>query len=115
LLLRWGTWDQATETLWPASAAYVQEGTTLHRVFCQASAADPTGVQPLSDATVVHNLASASPKCFTSAPETVTACDSGTPPPKITISLGISSATSGQVDLAAPTQPVTLAGQRRQS
>lgn len=115
LLLRWGTWDQTTETLLPASAAYVQEGTTLHRIFCQASPTDLTGVQPISDATVVHNLVSATPQCFTSAPETVTACDSAAPPPKVVLSLGISSATSGNTDLAAPQQPVTLVGQRRQS
>jgi hypothetical protein len=110
-LLLWDTWDQTTETQLPASAAYVQEGNTLHRIFCQASAADPTGSQTISDATIVHNLIGATPSCFTSTGGT-TACDSGTPPPKVRLALVIAS--SG-TDSAAPKQPVTLDAQRRQS
>jgi prepilin-type N-terminal cleavage/methylation domain-containing protein len=94
-----------------ASVAYIVEGVaaplTLHRVYCTASG----GNTPVSDATVVHNLVSAAPTCLTAGGAT-TSCDVGTPPPKIRLTLRIS---TGTTDSAAPAQPVTLDGQRRQS
>jgi prepilin-type N-terminal cleavage/methylation domain-containing protein len=85
------------------SAVYVKEGSTLHRLYC--------GGPGSSDVTVVHNLLSASPQCFTVAGVSAT-CDGATAPPKVRLTLSIS---SGSTDSAAPEQPVTLDGQRRQT
>jgi prepilin-type N-terminal cleavage/methylation domain-containing protein len=88
-----------------ASAAYVVKAGALHRLYCEGS------VTPIYDATVVHGLTSANVKCY-SAANVQTSCDSANSPPKIELILGIS---TGSRDSAAPAQPVTLDGQRRQS
>lgn len=111
LLLKWDAWrppsgNPPTSHNYPASAAYVQEGNTLHRIFCQASDTDLAGATPLSDATLVHNLQTASVQC--ASPVT---CDGNAPPASVTLVLGIS---SGPNDTTAP-PPVNLTGQRRQS
>jgi prepilin-type N-terminal cleavage/methylation domain-containing protein len=106
LLLEWDAWTvgttgsgQYTGTQKTSSAAYVTEGSTLHRIYCAA------GTTQSSDATIVHNLQSASVSCNT-------ACNGSTPPATVTLSLTIS---GGATDQAAPSQPVTLTGQRRQT
>lgn len=90
-----------------ASVTYIVEGATLHRLYCTASG----GSTPASDATVVHNLVSAVPTCLTAGGAS-TACDVAPPPPAIRLTLTIATSTT---DSAAPTQPVTIDGQRRQS
>lgn len=107
LLLKWDAWTATTvgglptATNLPSSAAYVIESGALHRVYCAS------GSSVSSDATLVHNLQTATVQCASPA-----TCDGATPPKTITLSLGIS---GGAVDHAAPPQPVTLTGQRRQS
>src|SRR5438552_2274723 len=106
LLLKWDAWTvttvggASTGTNSPSSASYVIRCGALHRIYCA------TGSSPPSDATLVHNLQTATVQC--SSPTT---CDAATPPTTITLSLGIS---SGPGDRTAP-GPVTLVGQRRQS
>jgi prepilin-type N-terminal cleavage/methylation domain-containing protein len=104
LLLGWDSWTvssgpSATGSNSPSSVAYVSRAGTLHRVYCAA------GTATSSDTTVVHNLQAAQPQCSTP-------CDGLTPPARITLSLSIS---TGSSDRAAPAQPVTLTGQRRQT
>lgn len=114
LLLEWSTWSATAAgpgaTGHPAidSAAYVQEGNTLHRIFCPGSPSLSDNPQPSttpsSDATLVHGLQSATVECSTT-------CDDNTPPSTITLKLSIS---AGPTDTAAPSGPVDLTGQRRQ-
>ena len=94
-----------TGTNAPISVAYVATGGTLRRVYCQ------TGSVTTSSTTVVHNLVSATASCFTSG-GAGTSCEAATPPPKVRLTLSIS---GGTQDAAAPPQPVTLDGLRRQS
>jgi hypothetical protein len=105
LLLRWDSWSVSsganpTGSNAPSSAAYVVEGTSLHRVYCAA------GTTVTSDVTLVDNLSAASVTCASP-----TACGSSTPPATIQLTLTIS---SGPADEAAP-DPITLTGRRRQT
>jgi prepilin-type N-terminal cleavage/methylation domain-containing protein len=112
LLLKWDSWSPVavpggyTGASSTVSAAYVIEAGTLHRVYCGEIS---------SDATVVHNLLSAAPHCYSVAADgtrTSAQCDTATPPAIVSLTLGIS---SGSTDSAAPEQPVTIDGKRRQS
>jgi len=112
LLLEWPTWSattpgpSATGHAAIDSAAYVQEGNTLHRIFCAGSPSDnpQPSTAPSSDALLVHGLQSASVECSST-------CDNNTPPSTITLKLSIS---AGPTDTAAPSGTVDLTGQRRQ-
>lgn len=113
LLMQWDSWSTTpapgggyTGVPSTVSAAYVIEAGTLHRVYCGEISAD---------ATVVHNLLSAVPHCYSVAADgtrTAAPCDTATPPAIVSLTLGIS---SGSTDSAAPEQPVTIDGKRRQS
>lgn len=111
LLLKGDSWTVSsgaspTGTDAPISVAYVVSGGTLKRVYC------PTGSSPTTT-TVVHNLVSATASCFASISATTpTSCDVASAPPKVRLTLNIS---GGTQDAAAPPQPVTLDGLRRQS
>ena len=104
LLLKWG--DALNITV-IHSVAYVAESGTLHRIYCASDASTPV------DVTVVHNLLTVNTPQCTAADGSSTPCDSATPPPAtISLPLVIS---SGPGDRAAPSGPVILTGQRRQS
>lgn len=106
LLLEWDAWTvtttgsgQYTGSGATSSATYVTEGSELHRIYCAS------GTSVSSDATLVHNFQGASVSCSST-------CGASTPPMGVTLTLTIS---GGTTDQAAPTQPVTLTGQRRQT
>ncbi len=103
LLLKWG--DPLDYTV-IHSAAYVVESGTLHRVYCASGTSAPI------DVTVVHNLQAVNTPQCTATGGASTACDGATPPATISLPLVIS---SGPGDRAAPSGPVNLTGQRRQS
>jgi prepilin-type N-terminal cleavage/methylation domain-containing protein len=97
LLLKWDDWTVSGNTgvpTGPHSVLYYAAAGALHRAYCD------TGSTVVSAATMVHNYASATVACSS-------ACDGATPPPTITLTVGINS--SGDV------QSVNLTGQRRQS
>lgn len=98
LLLKW----DLPQSMATASAAYVNEAGVLHRIYCAS------GATVASDATIVHGLVAATVAC----PTTAGACTTTPPPSTINLSLTISSGTS---DDTAPSAPVVLSGQRRQS
>jgi prepilin-type N-terminal cleavage/methylation domain-containing protein len=105
LVLSWDAWSvtgtpsSPTGTDTPSSVAYVNESGTLHRLYCAS------GTTVSSDATLVHGLQSASVQCSST-------CDANTPPARISLTLSIA---TGPADKAAPSAPVVLTGQRRQS
>jgi prepilin-type N-terminal cleavage/methylation domain-containing protein len=115
LLLSWDAWSIATVdgsptgTNAPSSVAYVNESGALHRLYCAS------GTTVSSDATLVHGLRAASLQCSNAAqPPADVPCDAGTPPFPERISLSLTIAT-GPTDEAAPSAPIVLTGQRRQT
>lgn len=105
VLLQWDVFTPVTSggstsaTGSTASAAYVSSGGTLQRVFCAS------GTATTSTSTLVHNFQAGSLSCNTT-------CTAATPPTQATLSLTVS---GGATDSAAPSRPITLDGQRRQS
>jgi len=110
LLLKWTSWSVTTGAgglptgaSTAMSVAYVKQAGTLHRVSCGGASA--------ADIVVVHGLVSAVPSCLTATGVT-TSC-TPTTPPRVRLTLTIASGSTN--DSAAPEQPVTLDGQRRQT
>jgi len=110
LLLSWDSWtvtgsgNSATGADTPASVAYAVSGSTLHRVYCA------TGSITSSDVTVVHGLRAVTVSCSSTC--NAGAPNAGTPPATVSLSLQIA---TGTTDQAAPSAPIVLTGQRRQS
>jgi prepilin-type N-terminal cleavage/methylation domain-containing protein len=104
LLLRWDSWSvttvngQTTGNNTPASAAYVNESGSLHRLYCAS------GAVISSDSTLVHGLSDASVQC-------PGGCDTATPPAEIDLALTIA---TGSFDQSTP-GTIVLSGHRRQS